>query len=77
MCCIIPNPVTGRIAIESQRFRDSAKPIREAAEESRHLAPIPIAAIRNPSVCGPPCRISEAKIGISTLYGIPTGSGRI
>ena len=27
--------------------------------------------MRNPSVFGPPCRIRDAKTGISTVYGIP------
>ena len=32
---------------------------------------MPTAPIRNPSVCGPPFKIFEAKIGISTVNGQP------
>ena len=45
--------------------------LRDAKNKAPVNAPTPDAADRNPSVSGPPRRIFLAKIGISTVYGIP------
>ena len=45
--------------------------LRAASESAEISAPTPIAPIRNPSVCGPPCSTLAAKIGISTTNGMP------
>ncbi len=45
---------------------------RVVSHSAPDIAPSPDAAIRNPSVCGPPPRISSANTGISTENGIAT-----
>ena len=45
--------------------------LRAASDSAETSAPTPIAPIRNPSVCGPPCSTLAAKIGISTTNGMP------
>jgi len=45
--------------------------LRAASDSAEISAPRPIEPIRNPSVCGPPCSTTLAKIGISTTNGIP------
>ncbi len=61
---------------ERQTRNAIVRPIRTATdarpgERTTASAPIPIAAIRRPSVCGPPSRTSRAKDGISVMKGIP------
>ena len=40
---------------------------RDASQRAPRSAPPPDDVMRNPSVCGPPCRMVPAKIGISTV----------
>ena len=45
--------------------------LRAASASADTSAPTPIAPIRKPSVCGPPCSTLAAKMGMSTTNGIP------
>jgi len=45
--------------------------LRTASEIADTSAPMPTAPIRNPRVCGPPCKTFPAKIGMSTVNGHP------
>jgi len=54
-----------------ESFYQAEYVLRTASETPEMSAPIPTAPIRKPSVCGPPFRMRPAKIGISTVYGIP------
>src|ERR1700690_64779 len=59
------NPATG-VVIPSRRA-----PLLEARNIVPPSAPTPEAAIRKPSVCGPPCKMLPANIGMSTWDGTP------
>ena len=48
-----------------------AADFRDARKKAPATAPTPVAPMRNPSVCGPPCRISFAKTGMRTAYDMP------
>ena len=45
--------------------------LRAASDKADTSAPTPVAPIRKPNVCGPPCNTFEANTGISTVYGMP------
>ena len=69
-----PKPISPRpkTAAAMGIIRTSPRTLLRAASESAETsAPTPIAPIRNPSVCGPPCSTLAAKMGISTTNGMP------
>ena len=70
----IPNPTSPspKTAAANGIMRISPRTLLRAASDSAEIsAPTPIAPIRKPSVCGPPCSTLAAKIGISTTNGMP------
>ena len=72
--CERPKPISPapKTAEEMAIFRPNPRTLRRAASSSAPTnAPDPIAPIRKPKVCGPPCSTRAAKIGISTTNGIP------
>ena len=72
--CDKPKPISPRpkTAAAMGIIRTSPRTLLRAASESAETsAPTPMAPIRKPSVCGPPCSTRAAKIGISTTKGMP------
>ncbi len=58
--------------METAILRPRPSTLRRAASSNAPTsAPEPMAPIRKPKVCGPPCSTRAAKIGISTTKGMP------
>ena len=72
--CERPKPISPapKTALETEILRPSPSTLRRAASSNAPTnAPVPMAPIRKPKVCGPPCSTRAAKIGISTTKGMP------
>ena len=72
--CERPKPISPapKTAAEMAIMRTRPRTLlRAASSNAPTSAPKPMAPIRKPKVCGPPCSTRAAKIGISTTKGMP------
>ena len=70
--CESPKPIRPMLKMTAAMGMPRMRPrtfLRAASDKADASAPTPIAPIRNPSVCGPPCSTWAAKMGISTTHG--------